>query len=199
MNSIVCEHVRIDRFRKAFCTFVLIAAICLGTSPTAASAQDAWQRDRKAISGNPSMASSKEFAVYQTATLDCEGFAARWNRPTAGVEVVETSKVARNQPVFTFIIFTGCSPDQYGKCNVTADFRMFDPAGRSFGERIASPVWVGLPPPAKHSLPLSSEYLGMVVEDKDSLGSYRIIATVTDHVSGTSLTTEQTIVAGPAT
>lgn len=180
-------------------TFALTAAVCLGTIPTAVPAQDAWQENGQPSSGDPSRASYKGFAVFQIATLDGEGFAARWNRPTPGVEVAATSKVARNQPVFTFILFTGCASDQAGKCNVTADFRMFDPAGKSFGEQIGSPVWVGLPPPPKYVLQLSTQYLGMVVENKDRLGSYRIVVTVTDHISGITLTTEQTIVAGPAT
>lgn len=177
----------------------LAAVVCIGTTPVVASGQDGWRDGGKPISSDPSMASSKGFAVFQIATLDGEGFAAQWNKPTAGVEIAKTSKVARNQPVFTFIVFTGCTPDQSGTCNVTADFRMFDPAGKSFGEQLGSPVWVGMPPPAKYALQLSSQALGMVVENKDSLGAYRIVATVTDHVSGIRLTTEQTIIAGPAT
>jgi hypothetical protein len=199
MSNIARKHSGAGARGRALRLFALTVAVCLGTGANVASAQEAWQKNGKPVGGDLSKASAKGFAVFQVATLDGEGFAARWNRPTAGVEVAETSKVARNQPVFTFIIFTGCTPDQRGQCNVTADFRMFDPAGRSFGEQIGAPVWVGLPPPAKNVLQLSSQYLGMVVENKDSLGSYRIVATVTDHVTGTSLTTEQTIVAGPAT
>ncbi|WP_439532832.1 hypothetical protein [Polymorphobacter sp.] len=176
----------------------LTAAVCIGTLPVAAFGQDGWRDGGKPIAGDPSMASSKSFAVFQIATLDGEGFAARWNMPTAGVEIAKTSKVARNQPVFIFIVFTGCTPDQSGTCNVTADFRMFDPVGKSFGEQLGSRVWVGAPPPTKYALQLSSEYLGMIVENKDSLGAYRIVATVTDHVSGISLTTEQKIIAEPA-
>jgi len=200
MRTTAAAHLGIVCLRRTVVGLLaLAAAVCIGSPAVQASGQDGWRDSGKPISGDPSMASSKGFAVFQIATLDGEGFAARWNKQTAGVEIAKTAKVARNQPVFTFIIFTGCSPDQSGTCNVTADFKMFDPAGKSFGEQLGSPVWVGLPPPARNALQLSSQYLGMVVENKDGLGAYRIVATVTDHVSGISLTTEQTIIAGPAT
>jgi hypothetical protein len=199
MNNITRKYPTIVRICGNVLRSLLLAIVFyLGTNPTAAPARDSWKKDGKPISDDPSKASSKGFAIFQIATLDGEGFSNRWNQSSAGVEVVTTSSIVRNQPVFTFIIFTGCSADQVGKCNVTADFRMFDPAGKSFGEYSGVPVWIGLPPPAKGVLQLSSQYLGMVVEDKDSLGAYRIVATVTDHVSGVSLTTEQTILAKPA-
>ncbi len=198
MKTTIGAHLGIVSPRRTVVRlFALAVTVCIGTTPVGAFGQDGWRDGGKPISGDPSMASSKGFAVFQIATLDGEGFAARWNKPTAGVEVAKASNVARNQPVFSFIVFTGCTPDQSGTCNVTADFRMFDPTGKSFGEQLGSPVWVGMPPPAKDALQLSSQALGMIVENKDSLGAYRIVATVTDHVSGISLTTEQTIIAGP--
>jgi hypothetical protein len=72
---------------------------------------------------------------------------------------------------------------------------MFDPSGKPFGEQLNRPVWVGLPPPESHTIELSTVYLGMVVEDKDPLGTYRILTSITDHVSGVVLNTEMSITA----
>lgn len=160
-----------------------------------ASAQDRLFENGRSIKGDRASASSNGFSVQQVATLDGEGFSERWNKPTVGVELAPASQMLRNQPIFTFVVFTGCAPDRTGNCNVTVSYKMFDPEGKPFGEQLNSPVWVGLPPPGRHIIQLSSVYLGMVVEDKDPLGTYRISASITDHVSGVTLNTEQSVTA----
>jgi hypothetical protein len=161
-----------------------------------AGAQDQWLKDGKPAPQDPAMASSPQgFAVRQVATLEGEAFVRRWNEPTPGVTVDTSSRVGRNQPIFTFIVFTGCKADAAGKCNVSADFKMTDPNGKPWGEQKGMPVWVGIAAPAHGILQLSTAYLGLVVENKDPLGAYRVAADVIDHVANISLHTEQTIVA----
>ena len=165
----------------------------LGVQP--AQAQDQWLLNGKPAGSDPSVASSQGFAAKQIATLDAEEFNNRWNRPTPGVEVDSASKVRRNQPIFVFLVFTGCKANATGSCDVTADFKMIDPLGRPWGEQKNSPVWVGQAAPQYGVLQLSTSSLGMVVENKDPLGAYRVIADVTDHVAGITLHTEQVLTA----
>jgi len=141
------------------------------------------------------MTSSGDFAIKQIATLDNDGLNERWNQPTAGVLIDASSTVVRNKPIFTYIVFTGCKPDKSGACNVTAVFKMFDPNGKSWGSQLDTPIWVGLPAPAHGILQLSTGGLGMVVEDKDPLGAYRVTVDVTDHIAGITLHTEQMLTA----
>jgi hypothetical protein len=162
---------------------------------SAGQAQSYWRVNGKPVGADPKFASSGEFAIQQIATLDGEGLSQRWNQPSAGVVLASASTMLRNQPIFTFIVFTGCKPDQSGSCNVTAQSHMFDPSGKPWGSSLDAPVWVGLPPPAKDILQLSSQYLGMVVEDKDPLGPYRVETVVTDNVAHITLHTQQILTA----
>ena len=154
-------------------------------------AQDVWLSNGKDAPPDAALASSGHFGIQQIMTLDSDGLIERWNQPGAGVMIDSSSTVARNQPIFSYIIFTGCKADDAGKCNVTAIFKTFDPKGKPWGDQTEAPVWVGLPPPADRILQLSASGLGVVVEDKDRLGEYRVTADVTDHVAGIMLHVEK--------
>jgi hypothetical protein len=95
----------------------------------------------------------------------------------------------------TFITFKGCRADAAGNCNVTADFNTVDPLGKSYGKTRTSEVWVGHPRPPDGFLQLSASAYGLVFEDKDPLGPYRVRAAITDHVAGITLHTEQVLTA----
>ncbi len=120
---------------------------------------------------------------------------AAWNKPTAGVNVTTAHQIARNQPIVTFIVFEGCARDAAGACNVTADFETMDPSGKVYDLSRNVAIWVGHPPPPAGSLQLSEGALGLRIGDKDPLGAYRIRVTITDHVSGNVLHTEDSITA----
>ena len=156
---------------------------------------DQWQRNGEPAAPDKALASSGGFAVQQIATLDSDGLIERWSQPTDGVFIESSSIVVRNQPIFTYIVFTGCKPDKAGACNVTAVFKMFDPKRKPWGSQPDTPIWVGLPAPAHGILQLSANALGMVVEDKDALGEYRVTADVTDHVAGITLHTAKVLTA----
>ncbi len=169
-------------------------AMVLAFGAPAAVAQDVWLRNGKTYTG-PDVAQTGDFGVWQVATVHPNEFMTAWNRPGAGVPLVASDKVARNQPVVTFIIFRGCRPDPRGACNVTADFTVVAPDGRVYNETKGADVWIGRPPPTGRNIELSAGALGLRIEDKDLLGAYVIKAAVTDHVAGVTLQTEKTITA----
>ena len=148
-----------------------------------------------AAASQPSTASAGDFAVLQVATTDPNALLAEWAKPTPGVRLTSSTRAARNQPIVTFIIFKGCKADASGACNLTADFTVTGPTGRIYSQEKAARVWVGRPPPPKQALQLSESGLGLRFEAKDPLGPYRVRTTVTDHVAGVSLHTEQTLTA----
>jgi hypothetical protein len=172
----------------------LAVAALLSLSPHDADAQqNLWLRDGAPAGAAPSRAAVGDFAVMQIATPDPDGLMAAWNKPTAGVNITTAHEIARNQPIVTFILFQGCARDSAGTCNVTADFETLDPTGKVYDLSRNVAIWVGHPPPPAGSLQLSEGALGLRIENKDPLGAYRIRVTITDHVSGNVLHTQDSV------
>ena len=116
-----------------------------------------------------------------------------WAKPTVGAYLENDSQTLRNKPIFTFVIFKGCSADTSGNCNVTADYETTDPSGKQYDHTRAADIWVGHPPAPNESFQLSVSGYGLRIEDKDPLGVYRVRATITDHVSGVVVRTEESL------
>lgn len=175
---------------------VIAGAICaLFLTAGPANAEDVWLQDGLALKDQPNIARSGAFGVMQIATTEPEQLIAAWGKPTPAVAMVGATTARRNQPIVTFIIFTGCRADASGACNVTVEYNTLDPAGKAYAPPMSAEVWVGRPAPPDRALELSVSNYGMVFEDKDPLGAYRVKATVTDHVAGLTLHTEQKLVA----
>jgi hypothetical protein len=127
------------------------------------------------------------------ATVDKDTLMSDWAKPTSGAYLTNDSQTVRNKPIFTFIIFKGCTADKSGNCNVTADYETTDPNGNLYDRTRAAKMWVGRPPPPNYDLELSVAGYGLRIEDKDPVGAYRVRATITDHVSGAVLHTEESL------
>ena len=177
-------------------SWIAVTAMLLFASTAAAqpASENTWLRDGLPFKGQPNVANLGAFGAMQIATTDADRFMADWNKPSAAVQAVLTTETVRHRPIVTFILFTGCRADASGNCNVTADYEMTDPVGKRYDLTPGSKVWVGLPPPPGRSLQLSADGYGNMFEEKDALGRYRVQATITDHVAGVTLRTEQTLV-----
>ncbi len=177
--------------RVAKAGFLALAAMVLIVAIGPASAQDAWLRDGKAIKDQPNAATSGSFGVMQIATDDPDRLIADWSKPTRGASVKISTQTLRNQSITTFLIFKGCRAGTSGSCNVTADFDVFDPAGKLCGQSKSVEIWVGHPPAQGNNLQLSSAGFELSFDDSDRLGAYRVRATVTDHIAEITTRTEQ--------
>lgn len=177
------------RYRRGSMAMLLaVLTILLTANPGGpAKAQDAWTK-------GPNTASSGDFAIVQIATTDSAALQAEWAKPTPGVKLQTSTQMTRNQAIETFIIFKGCGLDKAGNCNLTVQYEVFNPAGKSL-IRVPGMIWVGLPPPPDLQLQLSASSLGLTLDDGDPLGPYRIQARVTDHVAKVTLQTEQVLTA----
>jgi len=185
------------RFQSARVAALAVLAL-LALSPAApgqGAAPNSWRQDGKGVANAPNMASSGDFAIMQVATTDAEKLISDWETPTAGANVATSERMARNQPIVTFIIFQGCKPDASGNCNVTVDYDTTGPSGKLYDHSASVPVWVGYPAAPQGRLQLSASGYGLRIEDTDPLGAYLVRATVTDHVANITLKTQAVLTA----
>jgi hypothetical protein len=167
---------------------------------TSAHAQRPWQPTDP--QGNPippglSAATQDDFGVQQISTTDAPALQRAWAQPTPGVQIATQQMATRNQKIVNFMMFRGCKADMDGNCHVSARFEIFDPAGKPYGTPGEGAVWDG-PPPAPGDMQLSNSGYGLLVEDGEQLGKYRVVARTTDKVAGISLATEATLAIGEA-
>jgi len=140
-------------------------------------------------------AEAPPFQIIQMATTEPETFLAEWEKPTPGVRL-ETQKTARRgQVIQTFLIFKGCKPDPKGDCQVSADYLVLGPTGKTYADHKGGSVWLGKPAPPEERFQLSAENLALRFEPQDLLGDYTVKITVTDRVSGVTLRTEEVLTA----
>jgi hypothetical protein len=138
----------------------------------------------------PYAAQSGDFAVLQIMTDQPEKLIDDWQRASEGVHVVAISRTARHKPIYNFIAFQGCQANDAGECDVTVDYDVRDPAGKQWAQHTGE-VWVKRPAPGAGQLQLSLHALGLQMEAKDPLGVYLVRASITDHISGVTLATQQ--------
>ncbi len=136
-----------------------------------------------------------DFSVLQIATTDPDKLLADWAKPTPGVKLVAASRMKRNQPIVTFLVFKGCKVDGAGNCNVTAEIEAIAPDGKRYSPAQEMRVWVDKAPPPDLNLQLSEGGFGLRIEDHDLLGDYVIRTTITDHVANVALHTQETLTA----
>jgi len=128
-----------------------LAAVLVAGSGGRAEAGEAWSKA-------PNAASSGNFAVLQIATTDPEALLTEWSKQTPGVSLKTDTQAVRNQIIETFIVFKGCTGDAAGNCNVTVDYEVTDPAGKSYA-RVTGDVSVGHPSDPDLNLQLSTSSL----------------------------------------
>lgn len=136
------------------------------------------------------------FSVMQVAARDAAAFTAAWKIGN-GAKEASTHTVA-DRPLFTFLIFRGCKADADGNCDVVADFVITRPDGTTNEDNKGVVVWAK-PAPADPKKPMLGDgALGYGVDADGPFGGYLVVATVTDKVAGTTVTTQQTLTIAPA-
>lgn len=162
-----------------------IAALSMMTAGPAFAGQSMWKENGKAAPDSPTRASNGTFGAMLVLTDDWENFIQRWEQPTPGFEMPAVNAIQKGRPLMSAIIFTGCKPDQAGNCSVTGDFQVIDPNGKTYADQRDANIW-SLPPPDP-ALQLSVESLGLSLDPPDPLGTYVLIARITDRIANRSL------------
>jgi hypothetical protein len=135
---------------------------------------------------------SGDLDVVQMATLDLDRLHKEWEVPEAGVSLTTDNAAVRGRPIFTFLLISGCHAAADGNCNVTVDFEILDPRGKSYGRNSGAPAWPHPPLPIGTYI-LSEVFVGLRVEPGETLGQYKVLATATDHVAGSVVHTSGTL------
>lgn len=108
-----------------------------------------------------------------------EAFIEAWAGPTP--PRLPTSKtMERNQPIQQFILFTNCARDEAGDCHLTATVDISAPDGKPYGEQLAFDAMIGPGNPTTNMISLAPSGIGLVIEDGEQLGRYRVELNVTD-------------------
>jgi hypothetical protein len=172
----------------------LIAALAILSSASAHAAQNTWLEKGKAATQDPSRASDGTFGIMLVLTDDWDGFTQRWQHPSPGFDVPEVGSIKKGHPLISAVIFSGCRTDQSGNCSVTGDFRAIDPNGKTYADQKGVNIWSSPPPPAPQ-LELSAGGFGLSLDPPDPLGTYTVMARITDHVANKTLEVRTTFLA----
>ena len=136
------------------------------------------------------------FGVMQVAAPDAAAFIAAWKIGDGAKN--ESTRTVADKPLFTLLIFRGCKADADGKCNIVADFAINRPDGTVNEDNKGVVVWDKAAPTDPKKPMIGDGALGYGVDSEGPFGDYRVVATVTDKVAGTTVTTEQTLTIAPA-
>jgi hypothetical protein len=136
------------------------------------------------------------FGVMQVAAANAAAFIAAWKIGDGAKS--ETTRTVADKPLFTLLIFRGCKADADGKCDIVADFAINRPDGTVNEDNKGVVVWNKAAPADPKKPMIGDGALGYGVDSEGPFGDYRVVATVTDKVAGTTVTTEQTLNIAPA-
>ena len=160
--------------------------VLLLASSVQAEQTHSWLTNGVPASGDSKMGSNGAFGAMLVLTDDWPAFLKSWEQPTLGFEFRSAHSIGKGQPLTSAIIFTGCQAASSGNCRVVADFRVLDPAGKTYAENKGANIWNLAPPPDK-ILQLSVESLGVSLDPPDRLGTYVFVASVTDRVANKTI------------
>lgn len=123
-----------------------------------------------------------DLRIVQLWTTDPEEFKASFAQ-TAPPTLEFSTKAERNQPIHQFILYANCQRDPDDNCWLTAKVNITAPDGTPYGEPLAFDALPMGPGAPRGTIGLSPASLGLVVEDGEQLGRYRVELAVTDEIA----------------
>jgi len=121
-----------------------------------------------------------------TATITSRSLSA-WNGPTPP-HLPTSTTVERNQCITQAILYVNCTRDEAGACHLTARITITAPDGTPYGEAFEFDALMGKVRTAPDAIGLAQAGIGLMVEDGEQLGRYRIALDVTDENAGVTAT-----------
>lgn len=168
--------------------FAIQAVFVLAVAAAAFCAKADWiNKSGERLPDSESRKSAGNFGAQLILVRDDQQMFKIWNTPAETVNVSTIESVSVGSQANAFIVFSGCMPNKSGRCNVTMQFRVYQPNGKVYASTPPMEVWEDKPAPPARSLELSTQYLKVVIEPQDLLGKYTVSANVKDNVSGTLL------------
>ena len=141
----------------------------------------------QAREGDNVEAQAGDLRIIHLWTTDPEGFIEAWSQPTPP-RLSTSTRTARNQPIQQFILYANCTPDEAGNCLLTARADITAPDGTAYGEPLIFPALPSSPGVPRDNIGLAPNSIGLVIEDGEQLGEYRVDLAVTDENAGVTAT-----------
>ena len=160
--------------------------------PAAALAALALAPPLAAQEGDSPDAMAGSLKIIQFWVDDAERFEREWAQPTPP-NITTTSRYERNQRADQVILFANCQADAAGNCRLSAKVDIVAPDGTAYGEPMLFPLWDNQPTPPRNVLVRTPASIGLIVEDGEQLGPYRIALAVTDENAGVTATSRVTL------
>lgn len=155
----------------------LVFALLLSLS--SASVAGWIDRDGNPLPDTPDQKAIGEFGAWLILTNNVEKAFRNWGTPSETV-YLDTEKIyKRNECISALIIFSGCTEDELGHCNLAVKFKIIQPDGKIYADLPLQKAWVGKASPGK-ALQMSIGYVKVSIEDHEPSGTYEILAEVID-------------------
>jgi hypothetical protein len=127
------------------------------------------------------VASKGDLKAILLLTDDLDDVKRRWAQPDSPrLKTINRARIGDR--VYAVLVFTGCTPDDAGLCQLVADYVITDPGGQTRSDH-GRPVCLGKPPPPAGLLSIGQESMSVSVIS-GPLGPYAVRAIVRDRVSG---------------
>lgn len=131
--------------------------------------------------------SAGNLRILHVWTTDPEGFVRTWSQPTPPQLEIST-QTERNKPIQQFILYANCTRDDEGMCYLSARVTIAAPDGTPYGEPMQFDAFPRGKPVPWGNIGMAPNSIGMVIEDGEQLGTYRVELAVTDEVSDLTAT-----------
>ncbi len=169
---------------------IIIIAVFLAVVPVASGEEEwAWRENgqdgaQKAVADN--IKSEKGFGA-QLLITDDKDYLEKWKTPTDGFYLHTVNSAVRGQPVFILIIFANPGVDEKGLCDINVDIKITRPDGTVSSDTKDSDCWRNMPPPPIGNIQLGKTSIGIVIEEKDPAGRWKVEAVVKDGIKNAAV------------
>jgi len=109
--------------------------------------------------------------------------------PSEGIYLPTTYKIQKGQIITALIAFKGCTQNKNGNCDLTYKLKVLQPDGIVFADLPSDK-----PAPEENYFGLNVGFVRLVVKPSNQTGTYKFVADVQDHVSGTNLSLTNSVV-----
>ena len=161
--------------KKLLLLLIIFASLC---------AQARWLDSKgKPLPDKPSRQTVGDFGAQVMMTADAKRFVEQWKTLPLPTKMDKAKSIRRSETITAVVLFFGCTPNKTGKCDVVADLTLVPPSGPPSAP-LVEPVWQDAAPPEKATAQLGRLRMNVAFQPSDPLGKYKVLATVTDKVSG---------------
>jgi hypothetical protein len=175
-------------------TLTLAFESCADTTTTHQDKEYGWLQDGMPVPDSDNIKSKNGFGVQMWITKD-ESFFDNWNKPETP-NLTFTKTAIRNEKIFIIFLFINPGRDQSSKTDVVTDVLIKDPNGKVYGKFTDIEIWQRIDNTPRNNIQLGVGHLGLVIENNEQLGTYKVEAEVKDRIKNVSLKLQTEFTAG---